>query len=624
MIEKITAKELHEHSIATLPSRPSLPSLYSGRSLSAKELREAFDKLPHLLAERFNGLIESLGLYKEGEALDSFSEALATGIREGHSLSDLFADIKNGALCEYMSADGEHTLAQVLASLSERLDDGIRYVVEEVGLGDIVSEVEGINGNLLIRKMHHSADFAKKEETQELKEELGALKEKSATKKTVEKTNARLSNVEELLYGETFVYESADDFSLGSNVPKNALSFASLDCLGGLCTLKESDELLSEEFVSVRHTPSDANSYLGTLTVKNRTITFANGSFETSATEIVLFDGELSRGRYILPFLSLSGIRFRVQPEGAAAREENATSSLTFYISEPQKPVRIELVLTRPDVSGTVYPSLKRETVIRNPVRSIRLTGKNLIPTRFHRSSSWTVRTRETGTSFWDFFLSELFPTPGKYTLSLSYKASAWKDTILYLAYSADGGRTWQAPEGRNLMYIATDTTNAFPLTLNVKTGEIWRLSLYPANEKSLSLLSTLQLERGETATAYEEYTETVIPLPEEWQAMDGFGESLHDLAVNRFDFEKDVFVKDVMIGDYAKDDEMVSIFMSDMSKTVCWNYGGTTLPIPETERDLSILPVHAGGAVYFDTDEGVPAYYKITYQTKITEEATL
>ena len=111
MIEKITAKELNECSIASLPSRPSRPSLYSGRSLSAKELREAFDKLPHLLAERFNALIESLGLYREGEALVCFAEALATGISEGHSLCDLFADIKNGALCEYMSADGERTLA---------------------------------------------------------------------------------------------------------------------------------------------------------------------------------------------------------------------------------------------------------------------------------------------------------------------------------------------------------------------------------------------------------------------------------------------------------------------------------------------------------------------------------
>ena len=121
MIKKITATELHESSIATLPSRPSLPSLYSGRSMSAKELREAFDKLPRLLAERFNALLESLGLYKEGEALESFAEVLATGLSEGHSLADLFSDIQSGALCEYMSADGERTLAEVLASLSERI-----------------------------------------------------------------------------------------------------------------------------------------------------------------------------------------------------------------------------------------------------------------------------------------------------------------------------------------------------------------------------------------------------------------------------------------------------------------------------------------------------------------------
>ena len=47
------------------------------------------------------------------------------------------------------------------------------------------------------------------------------------------------------------------------------------------------------------------------------------------------------------------------------------------------------------------------------------------------------------------------------------------------------------------------------------------------------------------------------------------------------------------------------------------------SLPLPETEIDLSLLPVRAGGAVFFDTEEEGPAYYKITYQTKTTEEVT-
>jgi len=624
MIEKITAKELHEHSIATLPSRPSLPSLYSGRSLSAKELREAFDKLPHLLAERFNGLIESLGLYKEGEALDSFSEALATGIREGHSLSDLFADIKNGALCEYMSADGEHTLAQVLASLSERLDDGIRYVVEEVGLGDIVSEVEGINGNLLIRKMHHSADFAKKEETQELKEELGALKEKSATKKAVEKTNARLSNVEELLYGEAVAYEEEEGYAPGSIVPENALPYASLDRLGGLCAFKGGDELLPDGFVSVRHTPTDTATYTGTLTVKTGAITFANGSFDTSATEIVLFDGTLPYGRYILHLLKLPGFLFRLQLGDVYPYEQDATEPFVFHILKPQEKVRAELVLTQPSFSGTVFPSLKCETLAKNPIRALRCTGKNLMPDGIYDLNRWQRRISFAGTNFLDYDITGFLPKTGKYTLSFATDPSLWNGEILYIFRSDDGGRRWIAPEGMNEAYIFTRTTHQNPFSFDCKAGEKWRLTIYPPNNRVMDLIENIQLELGETETEYEPYTETVIPIPEELQEVDGFGESLCSSAANHADFEKGVFVKAVEILDYTQRDEINPELVTDMFKTASARPEASVTPLPETERDLSLLPVHAGGAVYFDTDEGVPAYYKITYQTKITEEATL
>ena len=622
MIKKITATELHESSIATLPSRPSLPSLYSGRSLGAKELREAFDKLPHLLAERFNALIESLGLYREGEALENFAEALATGLSEGHSLADLFDDVKSGALCEYMSADGERTLGEVLASLSERLDDGIRYGVTVVGEGDLVSEVESIGGDLLVRKNASRTEFAKKEEAKALREDVNALQKSKAEKRELTKTNARLSNAMELLCGEAFTYEEAEAYSHGSCVPKNALAYASLDRLGGACSFKTGEELLPPGFVLLRHTPADPLTYAGTVTAKNRTLTFAGGDFEASATEIVLFDGTLPRGHYVLFGLQLSELLFRVKVNGELTHEANAFHNLPFFLTD-EASVRITLDLTKKSISGTVYPSLKRETLVKNPVSALRTVGKNLLPNGIYDISSWSIRTTTAGTRFRDYEITSFLPHPGQYTLSFSFDQTLWQEKILYIFRSIDGGRRWIAPEGMSDGYIFTSTIGRIPFTFQYRQNERWRITLFPEDQQTLNLMKKIQLEAGKTATPYEPYTETVIPIPEEITALDCFGESLYDYTANYADFEKGTYERTVALRDYIEDDENVPMYMTDLFKTAAPVFDLPSLPLPETESDLSLLPVRAGGAVFFDTEEGGPAFFKITYQTKITEEVT-
>ena len=114
---KITPSEIAENSVASLPTSPSSPSLYRGKTYSAAELRAAFDRLPLLLAERYNGLFDSLGINRT-EA-ERFAELIATGISEEHSLEDLFRDIESGAFSAYLStADGD-----TLAKKAERFSD---------------------------------------------------------------------------------------------------------------------------------------------------------------------------------------------------------------------------------------------------------------------------------------------------------------------------------------------------------------------------------------------------------------------------------------------------------------------------------------------------------------------
>ncbi len=116
-IQKIKESELVSHGVSSLPSRPSLPSLYEGRPLTAKELREAFDKLPRLLAERFNALLDSFGLQEDEQ--DTLAEAIATGLFEGHSLAELFRDIQNGSFINYLKNGSGVSLSDQLSELSK-------------------------------------------------------------------------------------------------------------------------------------------------------------------------------------------------------------------------------------------------------------------------------------------------------------------------------------------------------------------------------------------------------------------------------------------------------------------------------------------------------------------------
>ena len=133
-ITKIKESELSQNGIASLSTHPALPSLYEGRNLSAAELRAAFDKLPRLLAERFNALIDSLELYDEEAPPEKLSAAIATELWEGHSLADLFRDIQSGAFYEYVTTDGTQTLAACLEAFRAKiaLPEGFATVTEYV------------------------------------------------------------------------------------------------------------------------------------------------------------------------------------------------------------------------------------------------------------------------------------------------------------------------------------------------------------------------------------------------------------------------------------------------------------------------------------------------------------
>jgi hypothetical protein len=107
--QKFTDSEVNEHKVASLPTRPTAPTSYGGKGYSATEMKAAFDRLPLLIIERFNSLLDDLTASGEG----SLIEEILTGIKEGHTLAKLFSDIKDGSFSDYLMA-GDMTLMQTI------------------------------------------------------------------------------------------------------------------------------------------------------------------------------------------------------------------------------------------------------------------------------------------------------------------------------------------------------------------------------------------------------------------------------------------------------------------------------------------------------------------------------
>jgi hypothetical protein len=111
---KITEGDVADKKVASLPTRPTAPTAFGGKGYTPTELKEAFDKLALYVIERYNELIDDI-LGAPGE---SISDGIKTGISSSHTLSDLFADIKNGSFIGYAKAPSG-TLAEYLAELRE-------------------------------------------------------------------------------------------------------------------------------------------------------------------------------------------------------------------------------------------------------------------------------------------------------------------------------------------------------------------------------------------------------------------------------------------------------------------------------------------------------------------------
>ena len=115
---KIESSDIKDILISSLPTRPTAPRSLGGMGYGAVEMKSAFDKLPLYIIERYNELVSDI--LDIGE--ESLAASVPTGIKDGHTLNELFEDVKTGALATYLTFLGK-TLSEHIIYIYEELEN---------------------------------------------------------------------------------------------------------------------------------------------------------------------------------------------------------------------------------------------------------------------------------------------------------------------------------------------------------------------------------------------------------------------------------------------------------------------------------------------------------------------
>lgn len=112
--KKITSDEITKHAVASLPTRPTESVAFGGNGYTSAEMKEAFDKLPKLIIERFNLLISDV---EDGQILSD----IPTNIESMPTLQELINGIKNEQLSASITIF-DTSLKSFLLSMREDID----------------------------------------------------------------------------------------------------------------------------------------------------------------------------------------------------------------------------------------------------------------------------------------------------------------------------------------------------------------------------------------------------------------------------------------------------------------------------------------------------------------------
>ena len=112
--KKITSDEIDQNAVSSLPTRPTASVAFGGKGYTSAEMKEAFDRLPKLIIERFNLLLSDLC---DGQIL----EDIPTDIENLPTVRKLIGGIENEELSSAIMVFGT-SLRSFLLKLRDDVD----------------------------------------------------------------------------------------------------------------------------------------------------------------------------------------------------------------------------------------------------------------------------------------------------------------------------------------------------------------------------------------------------------------------------------------------------------------------------------------------------------------------
>ena len=264
MINKITTAQIVANGVQSLANRPNAPSRYGASGLTATQLKQAFDNLSSILAEKINEIIDGLQ-ENGGETVSITLPGFPNITTLGQFLEFVTSpDFSSKVLKVYAKMGDETSVAlqkyiydvdSVLMRLTERVSeiekkeetilsigDKPSSYAEEEKMWDIIGERpkafgktgslwEAVYSMLDGLEMTQSGVYSDISDIRSSVSALGA--EVEARDKVLDR---RVTNLEAVNRGVSYLEESVSSVAYEAPIPTHAAPFAHLDRVGGATT----------------------------------------------------------------------------------------------------------------------------------------------------------------------------------------------------------------------------------------------------------------------------------------------------------------------------------------------------------------------------------------------------
>lgn len=433
----------------------------------------------------------------------------------------------------------------------------------------------------------------------------------------VAKNSKRISNIEKLLQGNLYDYDTDDDTAYTKTVPAGALPYAGIEKLGGKTLVwnqlfkRDTDNTRTVYGIDV------------TFTASTQTVTIANTATQDGAFRLTFVNTPLPVGHKILAItntallLRFQGASNTFTGNGITEATSSTVTDLVVLVTngttynETFKINMFDLTLMfgAGNEPSTVqefqqmfpadYYPYNAGTLLSAGVTEVKSVGKNLLdvmnPWRYGNNfynleigaqpvgNSPTYKPTDNGDGTFTFT-----PESNWYGFIFLAEVDMSKTHKFYAQAQATSNRTtlYLLDSDHKILWKSNPNTAA---TQNLSVTFGGAEAAYPQAKYFAFVIGTgtagttvtitnPQLEVGSTATAYVPYMEATMPIPAEVQALTGYGWSA-GTAYNYVDFERKVFVKCVDRVVFDGTQGLSNVNWRPQTNTVGWGYSLTLTP---------------------------------------------